>query len=63
MRPEPGFLDMRARLVARGLLTGDFRLTAAGQAHAEALIERLQHEEAAPASRPAVRWNTGRPKR
>ncbi len=61
--PAAEFQLMRARLVAQGLLeaVGDeFRLTDAGNAHVEVLIERLLVEEAPEPSKPPVRWNFDR---
>ena len=51
---------MRASLVTRGLLTADFRLTEAGNAHAEQLIADLGNakEDEVWAGR-SVRWNFG----
>ncbi|MBN9504956.1 MAG: hypothetical protein J0I69_02925 [Altererythrobacter sp.] len=58
---DTAFLAMRADLIARGLLTPEHRLTDAGHAHVDALIERLLDEEApCDPTRPRVRWNRRR---
>lgn len=57
---EPGFEEMRANLVARGLLSPEFALTEAGEAFVDGLIEGLRRTEAeSDSSGPRVRWNTG----
>lgn len=55
---DVAFLAMRADLVGRGLLTGDFRLTAAGNAHVDELLFRLPLQSPPPPpGGPGVRWN------
>jgi len=55
---DPGFLAMRADLVERGLLTEEHRLTTAGHAYVEELLDRLPTEEApCDPEKPRVRWN------
>lgn len=55
--PDPAFLAMRADLVDRGLLTGEFRLTPAGHAHVDALVAELATAEAPCApDAPRVVW-------
>jgi len=52
------FLAMRAGLVARGLLDGEHRLTAAGDAYVDELLDGLPREEApSDPDAPRVRWN------
>ena len=60
MNEATPFEVMRASLVTRGLLTADFRLTEAGNAHAEQLIADLGNakEDEVWAGR-SVRWNFG----
>jgi hypothetical protein len=54
----PHFLAMRAGLIERGLLSQDHRLTDAGHAYVDALLERLPEEEApCDPDGPRVRWN------
>lgn len=56
----PSFEAMRADLIARGLLTADFRLTEAGNAHVDRLQIELETAEAPEDSgHSGVRWNTG----
>jgi hypothetical protein len=54
---DPAFLEMRAGLVRRGLLTEDFSLTDAGCAHVDELIGELR-QTAAPCDpdEPRVFW-------
>ena len=51
------FVPMRAGLVARGLLDSRHALTAAGHAHARALIDDLANAPPPPRAAP-IRWNT-----
>lgn len=61
MNEATPFELMRASLVERGLLTGDFCLTEAGNAHAEQLIADLRDAEEDHAwAGQSVRWNFGR---
>lgn len=57
---EPGFLDMRAGLVARGLIGGEaegFPLTVAGLAHTDAVMAELAQAEApAEPAGPGIVW-------
>lgn len=39
---NPGFLAMRANLVARGLLSEDGRLTPRGNAHVDKMLDRVR---------------------
>lgn len=59
--PVKPFEAMRADLVARGLLATDFRLTDAGNRHAETLIAELDaaREDVICVYAP-IRWNTRR---
>lgn len=58
MNAPDSFEAMRADLVARGLLTSDFALTEAGNAHALQLIQEFDAAEVdADFAGPRVRWN------
>lgn len=59
---EPGFIEMRAGLVARGLLSPTtHQLTAAGHAYAESIMdELLEAPEPPPPAQPPVRWDCRR---
>jgi hypothetical protein len=53
------FTEMRAGLIALGLLTADFRLTDAGRTHTDALIATLRTSEATgEPDKPRVGWNS-----
>lgn len=56
--PDAAFLAMRADLVVRGLLDDGHRLTGAGHAYVDELLERLPNEQApCDPDAPRVRWN------
>lgn len=61
MAKPASFLAMRGALVERGLVDGEFRLTAAGQAYVDKLIERLMDApDPTPPRKPPVIWNYNR---
>lgn len=54
---RPSFIRMRQRLIDRGLLDAEFRLTDAGNTHVDRLIERLKRAESTAGPKHTVFWN------
>lgn len=60
MPPAPHVAAMRKKLIARGLLTHDLKLTAAGERHCDELVERLKRQAQEARALPApANWGRG----